>query len=63
MFDDYEEAYAFARERARKYDRDQGIRKVREYGKTRYNVTFLPHPDKCFGDDSRAKRVTPNALP
>lgn len=59
--DTYEAARAEAQRRADESGSDVGIRKVREYGKDKYNVAALPRADKRFGDDLRAEVVRPTA--
>ena len=60
-FTDYEKAYCVALVRARKYGREQGIRKNVEYGRVGYVVAFATSPERSFGSDANIERVPPNA--
>lgn len=62
VYDDWHEARAEAQRRANAAQLDVGIRKVREYGRTRFVVSYLPRADRRYGDDLRCEVVTPEAL-
>lgn len=40
VFDSYDDAAKFARKRAQEHHKDMTIRKVKEFGKTRYVVNY-----------------------
>ena len=56
-FKEYDQAKAYARELAALNGPDAGIRKAQEFGRTVYNVSFLPEPRNCFGSELTAERV------
>jgi len=58
-FTDYDEAYEYARTQSDKLSMDHGIMRQKEYGRDGFNVSILPPPDRSFGHELRAERVTP----
>lgn len=58
-FINYHDAYDAAQSRAKQYNMDVAIRKVKEYGKLGYNVSFASRNDS---DYALAEIVTPTAI-
>lgn len=56
-FSDYDAAKTYARELAALGGPDAGIEKTREFGKTVFNVGFLPKKEFCFGYELNMERV------
>lgn len=57
-FFDYDLAKACARQLASLGGPDAGIWKTREWGRTVYNVKFLPKKENCVGHETMMERVT-----
>jgi len=57
VFDTWKEAHNAAKEKATRYNLDVAIRKVKEYGKIRFVVSFACRNDS---DYARAEIITPN---
>jgi len=58
-FSDWKEAHTEAQKRANEVGTDVAIRKVKEYGKVGYNVSFASRNDS---DYALAEIVVPNAF-
>lgn len=56
-FTTYEPAKTYARELAALGGPDAGIHKTREFGRTVYNVKFLPSQANCAGHELQMERV------
>ena len=56
-FEDYHKARKFAGERAKRFGMDVAIRKVKEFGRNGFNVSFAARMDS---DYARAEIVRPN---
>ncbi len=59
FFTDYDEAYAYARKKAKQLNHDYGLEKKKEYGKSGYSVKMLPSEKNSFGHELRMQRVKP----
>lgn len=59
VFDSWSDARADAQAKANAHKRDMGLRRVREYGETRYVVQHLPAVDKRYGTDATCEVVAP----
>ena len=58
-FKNYDDAYECARTSADKINKDYGIEKAKEYGKTVFRVKILPGINHSFGHELMMERVTP----
>lgn len=57
-FSDYDSAKNYARELVKLGGPDAGIEKAREFGRTVFNVKFLPKKENCFGHELTMERVS-----
>ena len=57
-FSDYDAAKTHARELVKLGGPDAGIEKTKEFGRTVFNVKFLPRKENCFGHELTMERVS-----